>query len=318
MVSGNVFLNSNVKNQPWTGSSSGWEWDDAVDAKTDSNLYIYGTIDSNNGTYNGEPLWPLDTCFQPSILGQGTNQTPAYQSGDPGNGLPKWQMSCSDWGGSVAIAFNSIDPQSPQISDPLQGAGAPPDPLSAATNIACPGMGTTPQMNPASQVVGGVTELLPGEYTGPVEITGSVNFEDCSGYSGEGAYPGIYRFDDGLSIDPQSSTDTVTGSNVVISTGNPYPLAGNVPGVRKRTELHRHRLRQRRTVPAVVLLDQRAERARDTRARDVIVAVQRDEPHDLRGPRLSRLPGIEHTRQLDVGDREQLLLDHRWCRRAPG
>jgi len=30
----------------------------AIDAKTSSNLYVYGTIHSNNGTYNGNPLWP--------------------------------------------------------------------------------------------------------------------------------------------------------------------------------------------------------------------------------------------------------------------
>ena len=224
VVSGNVFLNSNVKDQPWTGSASGWEWDDAVDAKTNSDLYIYGTINSNNGTYNGEPLWPLDTCFQPSILGQGTNTSPAFQSGDPANGLPKNQISCSDWGGSVSIAYNSIDPQSPQISDPLQGAGAPPDPLSATSNIACPGMGTTPQINPAPQIVGNTTDLMPGEYTVPVDLTGSVKFDDCSGYQGESPYPGVYRFDDGLLIDPQSSGDTVTGSNVVIATEARTPL----------------------------------------------------------------------------------------------
>ena len=60
--------------------------------------------------------------------------------------------------------------------------------------------------------------LLPGEYTNPVLITGSMQFLDCSGYPGEAAYPGVYRFDQGLWIDPQAAGDAVTGSNVVIAT----------------------------------------------------------------------------------------------------
>ena len=229
VVAGNMFLNTDVTNQPWTGPAGGWEWDDAVDAKVDSNLYVYGTIDTDNGTYDGEPLWPLDTCFQPSILGEGTDTSPAYAAGDPDTQKPAQQMSCSEWGSSVTIDYDSIDPQAAQISDPVQGTGAPPDPLNPSTDIACPGMGTSPQVNPTPLQVGTTTYLLPGEYTNAIKLTGSVVFDDCHGYQGEEAYPGIYRFDDGLWIDPQAG-DTVTGSNVVIATGTAYPLAGNVPG----------------------------------------------------------------------------------------
>ncbi len=63
-----------------------------------------------------------------------------------------------------------------------------------------------------------------------MEITGSANFQDCSGYGGgEAAYPGLYRFDDGLWIDPGAGA-SVTGSNVVLATQKPYPVGGNVPG----------------------------------------------------------------------------------------
>jgi hypothetical protein len=239
VVSGDIFLNTDVANNPWTGSAvdpttqASWEWDDAIDAKSNSNLYVYGTIHSNDGADNGEPLWPLDTCFQPSILGDGDPSVanPAYQSGDPsqvGSQLPAQQMSCAEWGETVTIDYDNIDPTVGQIDDPLLANGAPPSPLAGATNIACPGM--SPQMNPVPQVVGDTTYLLPGEYTTPVELTGSAQFQDCSGYPGEDAYPGIYRFDQGLWINPQSATDTVTGSNVVIATEAPYPMAGNVPG----------------------------------------------------------------------------------------
>jgi len=64
---------------------------------------------------------------------------------------------------------------------------------------------------------------MPGEYQNPVELTGSATFSDC----GNG-YPGIYRFDQGLWINPGLG-DTVTGNNVVIATQAPYPVAGNVP-----------------------------------------------------------------------------------------
>jgi hypothetical protein len=240
VVSGDIFLNTDVTHQPWSGSAvdpttlNSWQWDDAIDAKTDSNLYVYGTIHSNNSAPSGQPLWPLDQCFEPNILGDGNPgvANPAYQSGDPsavGSQLPAQQMSCSEWGGSVTIDFDNIDPTVGQIDDPLLATGAPPSPMSSTTNIACPGMNlrtysTTPQPS------GGTTILLPGEYTNPVDITGSAQFLDCSGYPGEAAYPGIYRFDQGLWINPQLPTDTVTGSNIVIATAMPYPMAGNTPG----------------------------------------------------------------------------------------
>ncbi|HXX91823.1 MAG TPA: Tad domain-containing protein [Acidimicrobiales bacterium] len=224
LVEGNMFLNTDVTNQPWTGSAGGYEWDDAVDAKTDSNLYVYGTIDTVDTTYEGEPLWPLDTCFQPTPFGFGTVTSPS----SPANGSLPWRLACTQWGGSVNIGYDSIYPKVPQISDPLQASGAPPNPYTDS-NIGCPGVNNGTPVTygsiPTNQAI-----LTPGIYTKPVHLTGSVNFTDCSGFgNGEGDYPGIYRFEQGLWIDPGGG-QTVAGSNVVISTGTPYPLAGNVPG----------------------------------------------------------------------------------------
>jgi len=220
VVSGNIFLNTNVKNQPWTSSSGGVEWDDAVDAKANSNLYVFGTIDSNGGTFNGQHLWPLDWCFNgsPPMPGSATGG-PTYQGGNPPNPSPLVEPPCSE--GSVKVAYNAIDNSKAQITDPLTGSGAPANPLGGA-NIACPGMG----MQVYSSVSRTASQLLPGEYTNPVELTGSPHFADCSGYSGEGAYPGIYRFDQGLWINPAPG-NAVTGSNVVIATEQPYPMGGN-------------------------------------------------------------------------------------------
>ncbi|HVA02780.1 MAG TPA: pilus assembly protein TadG-related protein [Acidimicrobiales bacterium] len=234
VVDGTIFVNSDVSLQPWTSSSANLQWDDAIDAKTSSNLYVYGPVDTVAGMYNGEPLWPLDHCFQAAGPQGGTSPGTLFATGDPtgpGATLPFVKLSCAESSGSVTFDYNSLSNTFQQITDPLGAPGAPAPPSVATT--ACPGM--SPMTNPTTQVVGGVTQLLPGDYTYPVELTGSVNFQDCSGYAtegldpGEGPYPGIYRFEQGLWINPGPG-DTVTGSNVVLDTLAPYPVAGNVPG----------------------------------------------------------------------------------------
>jgi len=223
VVSGDMQINTDVTNQPWTVAADGWEFDDAIDAKTGSNLYVYGTIHTVQATFKGFPLWPLDGCFTPYVPVTGTTSTPKYGPGV----LPNFRLSCTGAGNKkVTLDYNSID-TSPQpslpIEDPLQSPDAPPNPFTAS--IACPGMSTQIYGSGPSSGV-----LMPGEYTAPVKITGTAQFEDCSAYPGEAAYPGVYRFDQGLWIDPQAGA-TVTGNNVVIATKEPYPTAGNTPVV---------------------------------------------------------------------------------------
>jgi hypothetical protein len=136
--------------------------------------------------------------------------------------LPFVKLSCTVPGGSVTFDYNSMTNNSPQITDPLAVTAAPANPLNTSTNIACPGSPSAPSYGAIAPTTG---VLTPGEYTQPVELTGSVTFQDCPG-----GYPGIYRFDQGLWINPQSPSDTVTGSDIILSTQNPYPVAGNVPG----------------------------------------------------------------------------------------
>lgn len=232
IVSGDMYLNTQVINQPWSGVYGGVLFDDAIDAKTSSNLFVFGTIHSSNGTSGGRNLWPLDTCFGGSgPQGQGTGSGVAFQPADPppdsgdAGDLPSFPLTCGSGSNTVTVAYNHIDPTVAAINDPLQGGAAPPNPALSATAINCPGM----SLQTFASVPGGATVLQPGEYTNPVKITTAMTFGDCSAYTGEAAYPGIYRFDQGLWIDPAAGL-TVTGSNVVLTTVKPYPIAGNVPG----------------------------------------------------------------------------------------
>ena len=114
-------------------------------------------------------------------------------------------LGCAEYGGFVTIDYNAIDTSSPQIDDPLQGTGAPSNPVALADNastinqIACPRMSTQIYSTAPTSGV-----LQPGVYTNPVELTTSANFQDCSGYAGEGAYPGVYVFQKGLWINPRA------------------------------------------------------------------------------------------------------------------
>jgi hypothetical protein len=225
VVDGDIFGNTDVTNMPWPGSADGLEWDDAIDAKTNSNLYVYGTIDTVDNLYNTVPLWPLDHCFiNDGLQYDPTNApTPSVSDPDPSQTLPTYKLSCPVAGGtSVTVDYDNIDNQFPQIDDPLQAPDAPPSPL--VNPAPCPNSGSA-----SAQSFGAIpqdsTTLSPGVYTEPVELTGSVQFQDCPG-----GYPGIYVFKDGLWINPQSMDDVVTGTNVVIATGRPYPTPGNVPG----------------------------------------------------------------------------------------
>jgi hypothetical protein len=206
-------------------------FNDAVDAKANSNLYVYGTIDTNDGTPdNGESMWPLDNCFEPEGVNPGV---PGDGPTAPGGGYPAVPMSCTTASSNVTVDYNAVDNQFPQESDPLNPQttkGAPPDPAAAANlpTDNCPGMATQ-YYSSAPAAVGGVVTLNPGVYSSPVDITTSAVFNDCSGYAGEAAAPGIYVFQGGLDIEPGSG-DTVTGQDIVIATQDPYyPLGGNVP-----------------------------------------------------------------------------------------
>ena len=84
VVSGDIVVNSDVTQQPWTGPADGYEWDDAIDAKTNSNLYVYGTIHTVTGSFQGEPLWPLDHLLpdrRAAAVGEG--QTPIRWAAPP-------------------------------------------------------------------------------------------------------------------------------------------------------------------------------------------------------------------------------------------
>ncbi len=221
VVAGDLFLNTDVPHQSWSTSAFGYEWDDALDAKTSSAVDVYGTIFGSSalgtGQYAGEPLWPLDACFESEGIQPGGPTGPTY----PSTQDPTVQMSCTENAGSSTVDYNALQNTWPQFSDPLQASGAPPSPV--GSTVGCPGM--APQtFGPVTQVPGTTTELMPGTYTSPVDLTSDAVLNDCPG-----GFPGIYNFDAGLAIDPQAGA-SVTGSDIVIATQSPYPMAGNVPG----------------------------------------------------------------------------------------
>jgi Flp pilus assembly protein TadG len=221
-VSGDIVLNTNVKEQPWTEQHNSWSWDDAIDAKSGSNLKVYGTINTVSGTASGDPLWPLDWCFGENSAGQ---DMPIQGEGDDASGSntygsgqqPNYDPPCSV--GTVTVEYDNINPTISQITDPLQSTGAPTDPFSAKP--ACPGLSSMPQWSTTN--VTAPTTLAPGEYLNPVTITSSATFGDCSASSDPSNYPGVYIFDQGLYIDPPAG-DTVSsgGAGVVLATKTPY------------------------------------------------------------------------------------------------
>ncbi len=220
-------------------------------------------------------------------------------------------MICSN--SPVTIDYNNIEPSSTQISDPLASTEAPPSPLNLSTNVACPGDAGPTVYNNISGVLSGTQSLSPGIYPNPVELTGSATFADCAGP--DGGYPGIYVFTQGLWINPQSSGDTVTGSNVVIATGGqggtPYPLAGNVPGSVNSSGAFTASGTGNGApcLPAGTKTSTASGWGNniDETSLVCIGGVRGDQLDRVRRPRLPRLAGFEHSGLLDDRHGQQLL-----------
>jgi hypothetical protein len=60
-VHGDIFANSSVPNNPWTSTQAGgFSYTDVIDAKSNSNLSVYGNLISVTGM-------PFDWCFGGSV-----------------------------------------------------------------------------------------------------------------------------------------------------------------------------------------------------------------------------------------------------------
>ena len=87
VVAGDIVLNTDVSHQPWTRVGRrpdlgvSWEWDDAIDAKTGSNLYVYGTIHSNDSTSTASRCGRSTPASNPASLATAIPPppSPAYQ-----------------------------------------------------------------------------------------------------------------------------------------------------------------------------------------------------------------------------------------------
>ena len=100
------------------------------------------------------------------------------------------------------------------MSDPLNPVvtiGAPPNPTLSSSDISCPGQAQLTDPFGVGVIPGAGGTMKPGEYTKPVKITTAMTFGDCSAIPGEAAYPGIYRFDQGLWIGGEGVGEIRTG-----------------------------------------------------------------------------------------------------------
>jgi hypothetical protein len=237
-VNGTIFANSTVPYDPWSSTHHNLNYVDVVDAKGASGLILHGIMQSVGGN------WPLDWCF-------GTSNSMFNNAPDPNINPPVPDpyntAQCKDNNGNpignVSLKYNQVINGATQQPDPLLpvgGTGGVPDPFDKSvgggyTLGLCPSQGTPPVYNsiPAAWTSGGVTLLQPGDYTFKVALTNSVQFADCTGvYDANpsvAAYPGIFRFEQGLQLSPTAGK-TVVGNNVMIATAAPVAIPANVPG----------------------------------------------------------------------------------------
>ncbi|MEA2684489.1 MAG: hypothetical protein QOK05_2817 [Chloroflexota bacterium] len=249
-VFGTIFANSAVPYHPWDGSRyvctdapnptqplssdpkcAKKNYVDVVDAKDGSSLILHGTMQTVSGNF------PLDWCFGDTTM----NWADPDNGGPPNKVAPTSPPNPDPYNTALCGGTNKVtlqydliqtgqsqivDPLAPSqggINDPFQKSG-----VGAGFNDAlCPPEGSPPaRVAPAAPDINGVYQLFPGEYAAPVILVGkNVHLNDC----GASGYPGAFRFDGGLDLSPGAG-QTVTGSNVMIATSAPVPVAGNVPG----------------------------------------------------------------------------------------
>jgi hypothetical protein len=236
-VYGTLAANSTVPYDPWGSNHNGKRYVDVVDAKGDSNLILHGDMQivGNN--------WPLDWCFGVNSVGG--------DSGTLYNGTPPNNPICYGGSGSanVNLQYNHIiNPNSSPLADPLgvgSGGSGLADPFDKASGAGftqglCLGQSQPPSISALPAEVGGITTLQPGDYTFPVILpdtahpSGNVRLADCSGAfqldpNTIAVYPGAFRFEQGVYFSPPVGA-SVKGNNVMVGTGAPVPVAGNVPG----------------------------------------------------------------------------------------
>jgi hypothetical protein len=265
-VFGTIFANSSVPYHPWDASLHQCDpqppangnysacptksYIDVVDAKGGSQLILHGEMQTVGGTF------PLDWCFGTTAAGWGVeNGGPPNNPAPPGAHTPDpYNNALCHGGTSVTLKYDHIATSKAQIADPLdpsQGGFNDPFVTTAPGNGyydgLCPGQASPQPYPPTGSGIAttilnaglgtvsstGVLVLEPGDYANPIQpfsIAGvtKVVFDDCAGF-GYSGYPGIFRFQGGLDLRP-GTNQSATGSNVMIATANPFPLAGNVPG----------------------------------------------------------------------------------------
>ncbi|HEY2702667.1 MAG TPA: Tad domain-containing protein [Candidatus Dormibacteraeota bacterium] len=216
-VHGDIFANSAVPNNPWTSTQAGgYSYTDVIDAKDNSNLSVYGNLISVTGM-------PFDWCFGTSSVPANVARPNTWNEATQG---PWNRPACSV--GNVRLSYEHYVVNQAQVNDPVGSAIT--DPITNTGVALCPGQAAAPVYTTIAQATANGA-LQPGVYNFPVKLTGSASLADCSGVldPSSGGYPGVFRFTRGLDVAPTAG-NAVQGYNILIATGSPYPMAGNVPG----------------------------------------------------------------------------------------
>jgi hypothetical protein len=270
VVSGDVYVNTTSTQwsgehkafNPYTGAKPTLLYNDAIDAKGHSNIYIFGTVHAPNSVDgNGNQYFPLDGCFGSAAAAPGgapVGVPPQAQAQQYNPAQPITTQSANQHPPcdtlSPTVEYDGVDNNWAPKGDPLNppAGGGIADPL-AAGNAAlgqCPGLPYLTYNSPASVPGGGwdaATQkftgypllLQPAVYNFPAVFTGSVSFADCTktydspanvNANNVSAFPGVFRFPQGLQINLQSPSDSALGNNVMFAVGNPVAIGGNVPG----------------------------------------------------------------------------------------
>ncbi len=214
-IHGDIFANSSVPNNPWTSTQAGgFSYTDVIDAKDNSNLSVYGNLISVTGM-------PFDWCFGTKTVPANINKPAGWNETTQG----PWNAA-SLLGGQRQAQPTSTTSSTRRRSTTRWGQRSPT--RSPHQRRALPRADDRADVHqaPRRRPAPARRLQLPGDRSPPPPSSPTAAAPSTRRRAG---YPGVYRFPEGLYINTAAGA-TVQGYNILIATGSPFPMAGNVPG----------------------------------------------------------------------------------------